>query len=42
VARGETNDEVIVAIRSHMQTDHPGTPLEEVSREDLLGWVEET
>jgi len=42
VARGETNDEVIVAIREHMQAEHPGTLLEEVSREDLLGWVEET
>jgi predicted small metal-binding protein len=39
VARGETDDEVIDAIRSHMGTDHP-TLLETVEQEDLLGWIQ--
>ena len=41
VARGETEDEVIDAIRAHMREDHPEL-LEAVSREDLVGWIEET
>jgi len=40
VARGDTEDEVIDAIRAHMREDHPEL-LEEVSREDLVGWIEE-
>jgi predicted small metal-binding protein len=40
IARGETNDEVIVHIREHLAADHPAM-LDEVSREELLGWVEE-
>jgi predicted small metal-binding protein len=39
VARGETDDEVIGAIRVHMGTDHP-TLLNTVGREDLLGWIQ--
>ena len=39
VARGETDQEVIDAIRAHMGTDHP-TLLESVGQEDLLGWIQ--
>jgi predicted small metal-binding protein len=39
VARGETDDDVIDAIRAHMGTDHP-TLLETVGQEDLLGWIQ--
>lgn len=41
VARGETEDEVIARIRDHMRADHPQL-LEQVSDEDLRGWIEET
>jgi predicted small metal-binding protein len=39
VARGETDDDVIVEIREHMRTDHPSL-LETVRRDDLLGWIQ--
>lgn len=39
VARGDTDDEVIEAIRIHMGTDHP-TLLKTVGQEDLLGMVQ--
>jgi hypothetical protein len=39
VARGDTDDQVIVTIRGHMSTDHPAL-LEKVGREDLLGWIQ--
>lgn len=39
VVRGDTDDEVIVAIREHMATDHPAL-LGSVRREDLLGWIQ--
>ena len=39
VARGDGDDDVIAAIRAHMQTDHPAV-LGTVSREDLLGWIQ--
>ena len=39
VARGDTDDEVIDAIRAHMKTDHPAL-LETVGQEDLLGWIQ--
>ncbi|HEY7046720.1 MAG TPA: DUF1059 domain-containing protein [Jatrophihabitantaceae bacterium] len=39
VARGDSDDEVIRAIREHMATDHPAL-LASISREDLLGWVQ--
>jgi predicted small metal-binding protein len=41
VARGETDDEVVAEIQEHMRQDHPDL-LEKVSREDLVGWIEET
>jgi predicted small metal-binding protein len=40
VATGETEDEVIASIREHMRTDHPDL-LDSVTRDDLLGWIEE-
>jgi predicted small metal-binding protein len=39
VARGNTDDEVIEAIRAHMGTDHPAL-FKTVEREDLLGWIQ--
>jgi predicted small metal-binding protein len=39
VARGESDDEVIGAIRAHMATDHPAL-LDSVSLEDLLSWIQ--
>jgi predicted small metal-binding protein len=39
VVRGNSNDEVIGAIRAHMAADHPAL-LDSVSREDLLGWIQ--
>lgn len=41
VARGETDEEVIARIRDHMRSDHPEL-LNNVSEEDLRGWIEET
>jgi predicted small metal-binding protein len=40
VARAESDEEVIQKIREHMRTDHPEL-LDKVSRDDLLGWIEE-
>jgi len=40
VARGDTEENVVAEIREHMRSDHPEL-LEKVSREDLLGWIEE-
>jgi predicted small metal-binding protein len=40
VARGATDDEVVDAIRVHMREDHPEV-LEQVSQEDIVGWIEE-
>jgi predicted small metal-binding protein len=40
VARGDGDDEVVDAIRAHMATDHPAL-LEAVTRDDLLGWIED-
>jgi predicted small metal-binding protein len=39
VARGDTDDDVILTIRDHMSTDHPAL-LETVGQEDLLGWIQ--
>ena len=39
VARGNTDEEVIDAIRKHMGTDHP-TLLKTVEREDLFGMIQ--
>jgi predicted small metal-binding protein len=42
VARGEAEEEEVIAlIRDHMRSDHPAL-LERVSDEDLRGWIEET
>jgi predicted small metal-binding protein len=41
VARGESEVEVMSAIRDHMRSDHPQL-LNQVSDEDLRGWIEET
>ena len=40
VARGDTEDQTIQAIRGHMREDHPDL-LEQVSDDDLRGWIEE-
>ena len=39
IARADTDDEVIAAIRAHIATDHPAL-LGRVSREDLFGWIQ--
>ena len=39
VARGESADEVVDRIREHMRADHPAL-LEQVGRDDLLGWIQ--
>ena len=39
VARGETDDDVVDAIRAHMASDHPAL-LETVARDDLLSWIQ--
>jgi predicted small metal-binding protein len=39
VARGDSDDLVIQAIRGHMATDHPAL-LDTVSQDDLLGWIQ--
>jgi predicted small metal-binding protein len=38
VARGQTDAEVIDAIRGHLGTDHPAL-LATVDQADLLGWI---
>jgi predicted small metal-binding protein len=40
VARADTDQEVVQQIRDHMRSDHPEL-LDQVSHEDLLGWIEE-
>ena len=39
VARGESDEQVIGAIRGHMATDHPAL-VDIVSLEDLLSWIQ--
>ena len=39
VARGDTDEEVIDAIRALMRTVHPAL-LETVGQDDLLGWIQ--
>jgi len=41
IARGDSEDEVIAQIREHMRSDHPEL-LDQVTDEDLRGWIEET
>jgi predicted small metal-binding protein len=40
VARGESDDDVVSVIESHISEDHPEL-VGKVSRDDLLGWIEE-
>ena len=40
IARADNDDDVVEKIRAHMRSDHPEL-LEKVTREDLLGWIEE-
>lgn len=40
VARGETDDEVVDQIERHIAADHPDL-VGQISREDVLGWIEE-
>jgi predicted small metal-binding protein len=39
VARGDSDDQVVGMIRSHMASDHPAL-LASVSTADLLSWVQ--
>ena len=39
VARGDTDEAVVDAIKEHMGTDHPAL-LDQVDDEDLRGWIE--
>ena len=41
VARGETDDDVIDEIDSHVRQDHPDL-VGKITREEMLGWIEET
>jgi predicted small metal-binding protein len=41
LARGQSEDEVVAEIRAHMAADHPDL-VGKVSRDDLVGWIEET
>jgi predicted small metal-binding protein len=40
VARGGSDDVVVALIEDHMRTDHPDL-VGKVSRDDLLGWIQE-
>ncbi|HKU32171.1 DUF1059 domain-containing protein [Arthrobacter sp. NyZ413] len=39
IVRGETDEDVVGAIRGHIASDHPALS-RSVSPEDLLGWIE--
>lgn len=39
VARGDSEEEVIEAIRGHLRTDHPALA-DSVTQEDLVGWMQ--
>jgi predicted small metal-binding protein len=39
VARGESDDEVVVVIREHMRTDHPEL-FDKISDEQIRSWIE--
>jgi hypothetical protein len=41
VIRGESDDEVVAGAESHMRQDHAEL-VGQVSREDLLSWIEES
>ena len=38
LAHGDTDEQVVGAIREHMRADHPDL-LDTVRDEDLLGWI---
>lgn len=40
VIRAGTDDEAIEGAREHMRADHPEL-VDKVTRDDLLGWIEE-
>jgi predicted small metal-binding protein len=40
VIRGESDDDVIEGAREHMRRAHPEL-VDKVTRDDLLGWIEE-
>ena len=40
VANGDTDDAVVDSIRAHMAADHPQL-LDTVTRDELLGWIED-
>jgi len=40
VARGDSDDEVVGAIRGHMAADHPDL-FASVNPQDLYGWIQE-
>jgi predicted small metal-binding protein len=39
VARGDSDEQVIAAIRGHMATDHPAL-FDSVSTDDLRSWIQ--
>lgn len=39
VVRGDSDDQVVDAIRSHISSDHPAL-LDTVKREDMLSWIQ--
>jgi predicted small metal-binding protein len=39
VARGDSDDQVVGAIRGHLADDHPAL-LDTISSEDLLSWIQ--
>jgi predicted small metal-binding protein len=39
VARGETDDEVVIQIEEHIRSDHPDLA-ESISRDEIASWVE--
>jgi predicted small metal-binding protein len=39
VARGDSDDQVVVVIRGHIASDHPAL-LATVSQEDLRSWIQ--
>jgi predicted small metal-binding protein len=40
VIRGDTDDEVVSRAQDHIASDHPDL-VGNVSRDDLIGWIEE-
>jgi predicted small metal-binding protein len=41
IARGDSDDEVVAAIREHMSADHPDV-LARVDRQEIESWIEQT